>query len=178
MFDLFESLLASGSDDQQIILWNPFTYKKLLTLQSGHQGNIFSVKFLPNSRDSIIASGAADSKVLVHDVESRETTMVCCCHLGRVKRLAVAPNVPNMFWSAGEDGLVLQYDIRQPHHCSSITNNVFIDLVHHIGSHAEAKCVTVNPLRPEMLAIGANDAYVRLFDRRMVSPSNKVIIRY
>lgn len=35
-------------------------------------------------------------------------------------------------------------------------------------SGAEAKCVTVNPRRPEQLAVGANDAYARVFDRRMI----------
>lgn len=161
--------MASGSDDVQIIIWDPFSYKKLKTLQSGHQGNIFSVKFLPDSNDNTIASGAADCKVRVHDLKSSETTLVCCCHMGRVKRLAVAPNAPFMFWSAAEDGLVLQYDLRQRHRCSSICNNVLINLTNQSGPNAEAKCIAINPVRPEMLAVGANDAFVRLYDRRMIS---------
>lgn len=38
------SLLASGSDDLNIILWSPFLEKQFHTIQSGHHGNIFSVK--------------------------------------------------------------------------------------------------------------------------------------
>lgn len=43
-----------------------------------------------------------------------------------------------------------------------------IDLQHHIGSNAEAKCVAINPRRPEQLAVGASDAYARVYDRRMI----------
>ncbi|CAL1298755.1 unnamed protein product [Larinioides sclopetarius] len=164
-------LLASGSDDLHIILWDPFMHKKLHSIPSGHHGNLFSVKFLPNTNDRNIVSGAADFRIRVHDVNSKETTMSCSCHGGRVKRLAVAPNVPFMFWSAAEDGIVMQYDLRVPHQCSNICNNVLINLVYHLGRNAEAKCIAINPLRPELLAVGANDPYVRLYDRRMIKPT-------
>ena len=37
-------LLASGSDDLDIILWDPLTKKLVTKIQTGHSGNIFSVK--------------------------------------------------------------------------------------------------------------------------------------
>lgn len=37
-------LLASASDDKDIILWDPFCYEKKLVVHTGHHGNIFSVK--------------------------------------------------------------------------------------------------------------------------------------
>jgi len=46
--------------------------------------------------------------------------------------------------------------------------NVLINLNEHVGPHAEAKCLSINPVRPELLAVGANDPYVRLYDRRML----------
>ncbi|RWS12151.1 WD and tetratricopeptide repeats protein 1-like protein, partial [Dinothrombium tinctorium] len=164
-------LLASGSDDCQIIIWDPFSRRKLKTIQSGHQGNIFSVKFLPNSNNGTIVSGAGDYKIRVHDVNASETTMACSCHANRVKRLATAPNLPFMFWSAAEDGLILQFDLRQPHTCSNTCKNVLVNLICLFGAHAEAKCVAINPLRPELLAVGANDPYIRLYDRRMLKPT-------
>ncbi|XP_035215285.1 WD and tetratricopeptide repeats protein 1-like, partial [Stegodyphus dumicola] len=164
-------LLASGSDDLHINLWDPFMHRKLQSIQSGHLGNIFSVKFLPNTNDRNVVSGAADFRIRVHDVATKENTMSCSCHGGRVKRLAVAPNVPFMFWSAAEDGIVMQYDLRVPHQCSNVCNNVLINLVCHLGRNAEAKCIAINPLKPELLAVGANDPYVRLYDRRMIKPT-------
>jgi len=41
------SLLASGSDDVQVIVWDPFRAKQLTTIRTGHNGNIFSVKVCP-----------------------------------------------------------------------------------------------------------------------------------
>ena len=64
-------------------------------------------QFLPNSDDSILVSGAADSNIRVHDLNTKETTNVFTCHVSRVKRLATAPNLTCMFWSAAEDGCVM-----------------------------------------------------------------------
>ena len=38
------SILASGSDDFHVMLWDPFRRKKIADIDTGHQGNIFSVK--------------------------------------------------------------------------------------------------------------------------------------
>jgi WD and tetratricopeptide repeat-containing protein 1 len=67
----------------------------------------FFFQFLPNSNDNLVVSGAADCRIRVHDVEGTVTTQVFSCHAGRVKRLATAPNIPFLFWSAAEDGTVM-----------------------------------------------------------------------
>uniref|UniRef100_A0AAZ3PHM4 WD and tetratricopeptide repeats protein 1 n=1 Tax=Oncorhynchus tshawytscha TaxID=74940 RepID=A0AAZ3PHM4_ONCTS len=99
-------LLASGSDDQHCIIWDPFKHKKLTTMHTGHAANIFSVKFLPHSGDRILVTGAADTKVHVHDVSVKETIHMFSDHTNRVKRIATAPMWPNTFWSAAEDGII------------------------------------------------------------------------
>lgn len=102
-------LLASGSDDNQIKIWDPFRHRLVTDLLTPHQGNIFSVKFMPKSNGGTIVSGAADSKIFMFDLEKGEAapTWTCRCHSGRVKRLATAPDLPYVFWSASEDGDVL-----------------------------------------------------------------------
>ncbi|XP_075551890.1 WD and tetratricopeptide repeats 1 [Dermacentor variabilis] len=162
-------ILASGSDDVQIMLWDPFRHRRLHTIPSGHHGNIFSIKFLPYSGDSLMASGAADFKIRVHDIHARETTMVCSCHTSRVKRLATAASVPFVFWSAAEDGVILQFDYRTPHQCTADANHVLVNLGYHLGRNVEAKCIAVNQLQPHLVAVGANDSYIRLYDRRMIN---------
>ncbi|XP_017881841.1 WD and tetratricopeptide repeats protein 1-like isoform X2 [Ceratina calcarata] len=165
-------ILASASDDMNIILWDPFRYEKKLVLRTRHHGNIFSVKFLPKSDDRILVSGAGDGKVRVRDLTILEPLFSCNCHVGRVKRIATANTVPFLFWSAAEDGLVLQYDIRTPHSCKDDSyNSVLVNLVNHAGRYAEGKCISVNPKRPELIAVGANDAYIRMYDRRMIKLS-------
>lgn len=133
------SLLASGSDDQHVIVWDPFRHKKLTTMHTGHAANIFSVKvsrtsnkiftklvfsdlckpalsdvsfhssstqFLPHTGDRILITGAADTKVHVHDLTVKETIHMFSDHTNRVKRIATAPMWPNTFWSAAEDGMI------------------------------------------------------------------------
>lgn len=191
--------LASASDDYNVIVWDPFRHKKLATLETPHQGNIFSVKvsvtsptphtifcrinifcfflfpsnfqFLPKSGDALVATGAGDAKIFVFDLNRNDPspTWRCQCHKIRVKRLATAPETPFIFWSAAEDGFVLQFDMRQPHTCQSNDKVVLVNFNNHAGLYGEVKCIAVNPRRPELLAIGANDSFVRLYDRRMIS---------
>ena len=66
-----------------------------------------SFQFLPNSGDNTVVTGAADSKIRVHDVSTKETTNVFTCHASRVKRIATSPKEPFVFWSAAEDGCVM-----------------------------------------------------------------------
>ncbi|KAJ8672903.1 hypothetical protein QAD02_004164 [Eretmocerus hayati] len=168
------TILASASDDQHVILWNPFRYEKKLTLQTGHIGNIFTVKFMPKSNDSIIVTGAGDHKIRVHDISISDTLLICNCHFNRVKRVATAPSVPFLFWSACEDGLIMQYDLREKHTCkSSDQRTVLVNLVNHVGRSVEAKCININPRRPELIAVGANDPYIRMYDRRMIKLSQR-----
>ncbi|CAL4137291.1 unnamed protein product [Meganyctiphanes norvegica] len=161
-------LLLSGSDDYDIMLWDVHQQRRLKALSTGHRGNIFSVKFLPQSGDSILVSGAGDGCVEVREIETGEMTHHCSCHCERVKRVATVPTDPSIFYSASEDGTVMLYDMRAPHTCSDQTNNVVINLRSHTGRNAEVKCITVNPCRPELLAVGANDPYIRIYDRRMI----------
>lgn len=160
-------LLASGSDDKTVILWDGFSGKKRAQLNTVHEGNIFSVKFLPQSQNRVIATAAGDYRVCVQDVETSTTTHNITAHMGRVKRLTVAEDSPGLLWSAAEDGTVMQWDVREK--CNKGEPNVLVNLVNHIGRAAECKCIAICPSRPELLAVGANDPYVRVFDRRMLT---------
>ena len=73
-------LLASGSDDLTVRLWNPMTHKEVKCLNTGHRSNIFSVKFIENTNNQLIASAAADGQVRVHNIEVGETLNVFGCH--------------------------------------------------------------------------------------------------
>ncbi|CAL1611512.1 unnamed protein product [Knipowitschia caucasica] len=166
-------LLASGSDDQHAIIWDPFKQKKLTTMHTGHAANIFTVKFLPHSGDRILVTGAADTKVHVHDVTAKETIHMFSDHTNRVKRIATAPMWPNTFWSAAEDGIIRQYDLRE----SSKHSEVLIDLTEFCGQLVEAKCLAVNPRDNNYLAVGANGPFVRLYDIRMIHNYRKSMVQ-
>nr|XP_057940382.1 WD and tetratricopeptide repeats protein 1 [Doryrhamphus excisus]XP_057940383.1 WD and tetratricopeptide repeats protein 1 [Doryrhamphus excisus] len=162
-------LLASGSDDQHAIIWDPFRLKKLTTMHTGHAANIFSVKFLPHSGDRILITGAADTKVHVHDLTVKETIHMFSDHTNRVKGIATAPMWPNTFWSAAEDGVIRQYDLRE----SSKHSQVLIDLTEYCGKLMEAKCLAVNPRDNNYMAVGASGPFVRLYDIRKIHNCRK-----
>uniref|UniRef100_A0A6P7FJM8 WD and tetratricopeptide repeats protein 1-like n=1 Tax=Diabrotica virgifera virgifera TaxID=50390 RepID=A0A6P7FJM8_DIAVI len=102
--------LASGSDDTNIILWDPFRHKHLQLIPTQHIGNIFSVKFLGGSSTDI-ATASGDGRVLVQSIPTAvakgHPLLECSCHVNRVKRLATSPIEPSLFWSAAEDGLII-----------------------------------------------------------------------
>lgn len=59
---------------------------------------------MPQSNNSLVASGAGDCRVKIHCVEHANDpdslpNFQCSCHAGRVKRLAVAPDVPYLLFS-------------------------------------------------------------------------------
>lgn len=90
------------------MIWDPFRHKRLMDMTTPHTGNIFSVKFMPKTNNSIVVTGAADSKVYAFDLERNTSPIFSChCHSLRVKRLATAPETPFVFWSSAEDGNVL-----------------------------------------------------------------------
>ena len=68
-------LLASGSDDQHLNIHSyqpdssvaPFSLTT--TVATGHQANIFSVKFMPHSNDQTLVTCAGDAEVRVFDIE-------------------------------------------------------------------------------------------------------------
>lgn len=163
-------LLASASDDFHVMLWDPFSHKQVYDLATPHDGNIFSVKFLPKRNNSVLATGAGDYRIYIFDIHRGSNPIrKCVCHNQRVKRLATTPKLAHLFWSAAEDGKVLQHDMRTPHVCRENDANVLINLKNHITEIPEVKCIAINPHRSEQMAIGANDCYARIYDRRMLS---------
>jgi WD40 repeat protein len=58
-------LLASGSDDQTVKLWDVETGQEVRTLR-GHNGGVWSVAFSPDGR--LLASGSGDGTVKLWDV--------------------------------------------------------------------------------------------------------------
>lgn len=158
------TLLASGSDDTTVMIWDPFKYSLRNNIQTGHRGNIFSVKFFPQTEDRIIASGAADRNVYIHDISHSSRIHEFSCE-GRVKQLVASSSMPHHLWCASEDGMVREFDIRAPPESCS---RVIIDLTKSCGTKIECKSLAICGPQPHLLAVGANDPFLRLYDRRML----------
>lgn len=60
--------ILSGSNDTKLVISNPYS-RKVLTIGSGHQANIFSAKFLPCTDDKQVVSCSGDGVVFSTNVE-------------------------------------------------------------------------------------------------------------
>ncbi|KAM0717332.1 hypothetical protein Q7P37_007184 [Cladosporium fusiforme] len=69
------TLLASGSDDQHLNIHSYQSpndgkqFQLATTVATGHTQNIFSVKFMPHSRDRTVITAAGDGEVRIFDLE-------------------------------------------------------------------------------------------------------------
>ncbi|KAM1180690.1 hypothetical protein ACFX13_020073 [Malus domestica] len=188
------SLLMSGSDDTRINIWSYSSRKLLHSIETGHSANIFCTKFVPETSDELVVSGAGDAEVRLFnlsrlsgrgtDDNTISPSAVYQCHSRRVKKLAVEVGNPNVVWSASEDGTLRQHDFREGTSCppAGSTNqecrNVLLDL--RCGAkksladppkqNFSLKSCDISSTRPHLLLVGGSDAFARLYDRRMLPP--------
>jgi WD40 repeat protein len=82
-------LLASGSDDKTIKLWEVASGREVRTL-TGHTHYVNSVAFSPDGR--LLASGSTDSTIKLWDVASGSLVRTLSGHNGRVLSVAFSPD--------------------------------------------------------------------------------------
>jgi WD40 repeat protein len=78
-------VLASGSDDNTIKLWDVATGRELRTL-SGHTGDVLSVAFSPDGK--ILASGSDDTTIKLWDVATGRELRTLTMYTGHVGPMA------------------------------------------------------------------------------------------
>ncbi|XP_014244743.1 DDB1- and CUL4-associated factor 6-like isoform X2 [Cimex lectularius] len=159
--------LLSGSDDQHLIVTNPYNYEIVSNYKSSHRANIFSAKFLPFTCDTGIVSCSGDGMILYSDLSRIEETHnnIFNCHIGTTYEIATIPDDPNSFLSCGEDCTVRCFDLRTKEKCNKTrcTDDVII------SCQRAVTAVVVNSINPYQLAIGCSDSSVRIYDRRMLA---------
>lgn len=188
------SLLISGSDDTRMNIWSYSGRKLLHSIETGHSANIFCTKFVPETSDELVVSGAGDAEVRLFHLshlkgrgcEDNTVTPSALfqCHSRRVKKLAVEVGNPHVVWSASEDGTVRQHDFREGASCPPAGSsrqecrNILLDL--RCGAKKSLadppkqlfalKSCDISSTRPHLLIVGGSDAFARLYDRRMLPP--------
>ncbi|XP_030933686.1 WD and tetratricopeptide repeats protein 1 isoform X1 [Quercus lobata] len=188
------SLLISGSDDTRLNIWSYYSRTLLHSIETGHSANIFCTKFVPETSDELVASGAGDAEVRLFNLSRLSgrgpddnviaPSALYQCHTRRVKKLAVEVGNPNVVWSASEDGTLRQHDFREGTSCPPAGSshqecrNVLLDL--RSGAKRSLsdppkqvlalKSFDISSTRPHLLLVGGSDAFARLYDRRMLPP--------
>jgi WD40 repeat protein len=100
-------LMASGSLDETILLWNTESYKVIDTLK-GHGGNIFCVTFSHNGK--YLASASKDNTVRLWEVNSGKLLRTFRGHTDAVFTVAFSTD-DNYLASGSVDNNVLIYEI-------------------------------------------------------------------
>lgn len=102
------SILATGSDDGTIKLWNSSSGNLIRTI-SGHSSYILSIAFSPDGRT--LASGGADNQVKIWDVQSGAELRSLVKHSDIVYSVAFSPD-GQLLASASDDRSISLWDTR------------------------------------------------------------------
>ncbi|XP_026465744.1 DDB1- and CUL4-associated factor 8-like isoform X2 [Ctenocephalides felis] len=161
-FNKSGSLLASGSDDLFIHIWDWTIGRKATSFKSGHRSNVFQSKFLPFAGDIHIASSARDGQVrlsILSPAGELISSRHLCQHRGMVNKISLVSDQPHIILSAGDDGVVISTDIRDP-----VPNK--IAKVKNGSEKVSLYSINCHPMLGHEFVLGSNDHYVRIYDTR------------
>jgi WD40 repeat protein/transcriptional regulator with XRE-family HTH domain len=146
-FDPTGRLLASGSEDQTIRLWDTGTGVCLAVLV-GHTDWIRSIAFSPDGH--LLASCSEDQTVRLWNVETGTCCQILHGHTKRVRSIAYSPQ-GNLLASGGDDNTICLWDT-QTWQCSTI-------------QQAHSNYVRMLTFHPSggILASGSEDTTIRLW---------------
>ncbi|CAI7611957.1 unnamed protein product [Penicillium viridicatum] len=141
-------IIASGSFDATIKLWNPTTGSLQHTLE-GHLRCVRSVSFSPDNR--VIASGSEDTTVRLWDRATGNLQQILEGHLDSVQCIAFSPD--GRFLASGSDDQTIKL-------WDTLTGAPHRSLQGHLDS------VTSVVFSPDclLLASGSDDATIRIWD--------------
>ncbi|EDS43340.1 wd-repeat protein [Culex quinquefasciatus] len=158
-FNAAGTLLASGSDDLKINIWNWETGNRLAhNIASGHRSNVFQTKFVEasgyRSELELISTGR-DGQVRHFRVGPAGDVKraVLFKHSQPIHKIAIPARSPYEFLTACENGVVKGYDLR---------DNVAKKVTH---TRKRLYSISTHPLDNEFCVSGSDES-VLVYDRR------------
>lgn len=143
-----EQMLASGSFDRTIRLWNLQTGAFVRAL-SGHQDAVRSIAFSPDG--TILVSGSSDKTIKVWDVATGQLLQTLVGHIGPVWTVAISPDGKTLA-TGSYDGAIKLWDMATG------------QLLHTLPEHYDSVwSVTFTPDN-KMLVSGAYDGTIKTWD--------------
>ena len=154
MYSSDSSLVATGSWDRTIRIWNANSRQLLHTLTE-HTEPVRSVAFSPGS--SLIASGGRDKTIQIWNAETGENVRTLTGHTGDVYSVAFSPDGSTLV-SGGGDQTVRLWDVQTG------------DLLKTMRQHAGPVQAAVFSPDGTLIASGGADKTVRLWDAQTGKP--------
>jgi WD40 repeat protein len=157
------TLLASGSDDHTIILWDVATRKPIGEPLHLHSSPVYAIAFSPNGK--LLASAGADHMVTLWDVATRQPVGASLKgHWDELYTVAFSPDGKTVAAGGADENITL-WDVESHHQ---------------IGQRMEANAggvskVTFSP-DGKMLASAGLDGTVRLWDIRTRQPAGLPLV--
>lgn len=148
-FDPHGTLLATGSTDRTIRLWNARTGAPVATL-TGHQGSVDGIAFSPDGRT--LASASPDGTVRLWDTTQHTALATLRGHTDEVRAVAFSPDGRTLA-SAGHDHTIILWDIHRRAQLARLT-----------GHADNIYTLAFNPRDPRQLASAGEDGRVILWD--------------
>ncbi|KAK9453552.1 WD40-repeat-containing domain protein [Dipodascopsis uninucleata] len=162
--------LLSGSDDTHVNIYTTAesSYPLKLRFPTGHTHNIFSVKFMPQTNNSVVVTAAGDGEVRVFDLQngSAKRREIYRCFRDQVKRIVPDGNSPHVFLACSEDGDVRQIDMRLPLYGSY--EEAPAPLISYHPYQISLNALTMAPSQPQYIVIGGSHPSLFLHDRRFL----------
>jgi small GTP-binding protein len=141
-------MLASGSSDETLKLWDAQSGELLHTLE-GHLGPVYSLAFDPQGR--MLASGSSDETIKLWDAHSGKLLRTLEGHLGDVYSLVFHPQA-RMLASGSSDKTLKLWVAHSG------------ELLHTLEGHQEAVNSLAFHPQGRMLASGSSDETLKLWD--------------
>uniref|UniRef100_A0A1L8DT20 Putative cul4-ring ubiquitin ligase complex n=1 Tax=Nyssomyia neivai TaxID=330878 RepID=A0A1L8DT20_9DIPT len=163
--------ILSGSDDQTLVVTNPFTANELVKCKTGHRANIFSAKFMPYTGDQEVVSCSGDGYVIYTVLQSTDVCNTANisefnCHSNSTTyEVLTIPQEPRCFMSCGEDGTVRLFDLRKLSNCHKMCCKENIVIM----SPSSITAMCMSPTSQNYIAVGSSDSHIRIYDRRFLS---------
>jgi len=147
-FSPIAQLLASGSEDKTIKLWDVANGRELRTF-SGHSGGINAVAFSPDGK--VLASASQDKTIKLWDVTSGRELQTLTGHSKAVNAVAFSPE-GKLLASGGGDNTI------------KLWNAVSGRELQTLSGHSEAVNAVVFSPDEKVFASGSWDETIRLWD--------------
>ena len=141
-------LLATGSADKTVKLWDTTTRKEIKTL-SGHTDGVYAVSFSPNGK--LLATGSYDKTVKLWDTTTRKEIKTLSGHTDWVYAVSFSPN-GKLLATGSRDNTVKLWDTTTDKEIKTLTGHT--DAVLAVSFSPDGK----------RLATGSRDKTVKLWD--------------